>query len=85
MSRNDEEHRVIDKLEHAAEEGGGIVEFTADEAAVLRKVIKFVRGVEALGWLGGVIKNALLLLGGLLLAWTQLGDWISLHILGKGH
>ena len=84
MSRHDEEHTVIDKLESVAEEGGGEVAFTHEEALVLRKVIKVVRGIEALGWLGSVVKNILLLLGGLLLAWTQLGNWFSTHILGKG-
>jgi hypothetical protein len=79
-----DEGAVIDKLEHVAEEGGGTVAFTPEEAIVLRKVIKFVRGIEALGWIGTIAKNVLLLLGGLLVAWTQLGDWIAAHILGKG-
>lgn len=85
MSRDDEEHRVIDKLEQAAQEGGGVAVFTAEEAVVLRHVIKFVRGVVALGYIGTIVKNALILLGGLLLAWSQLGDWISQHLLGKGN
>jgi hypothetical protein len=85
MSRHDEEHRVIDKLSDVADKGGGEVSFSHDEAIVLRKVIKFVRGIEALGFLGTVTKNALLILGGLLIAWTQLGDWISQHVLGKGN
>jgi len=85
MSRLLEEQTVIDKLSHVADDGGGPVEFSPEEAAVLRKVIKVVRGVEALGWLGTVIKNILLLLGGLLIAWSQLGDWFSQHILGKGN
>lgn len=78
------EEEVVSKLESVADEGGGTVEFTAEEAATLRKVIKFVRGIEALGWLGTVIKNVLVLLGALLVAWSQLGDWFTQHILGRG-
>jgi len=77
------EEEVITKLE-SVDKGGGTLVFSADEVRVLRKVAKAVRGVEALGWLGGVIKNALVLLGGLLLAWSQLGDWFYTHIIGKG-
>jgi hypothetical protein len=79
-----DDEQVLGKLEAAAAIGGGPVEFTPDEAIVLRRVIKVMRGIDALGFMGGGIRKILMWVAGILVVWSQIGDWIVAH-LGKGH
>lgn len=77
---NDNETAAVSKLERAAD--GATVAFTTEEAVVLRRVIRIVRGLDALGWLGGGLKNVLFWAGGMYLAYWAFADWV-LKAMGK--
>lgn len=75
------EKATVQKLEHAANEHAAAL-FSAEEVIVLRRMIRIVRGLDALGWVGGGVKNVVFWAGGMYLAYIAFFDWI-LKAMGK--
>jgi hypothetical protein len=70
----DTEKAAVRKLEHVSPDEA--VVFTAEEVVVLRRMIRIMRGLDALGWLGGGVRNVVLWAGGMYLAYWAFADWI---------
>ena len=74
------EGETLEKLDQAA--SGKRVQFTEDEGVVLRRVIKIVTALDALGWLGRGVKQVLIWAVGMYAAWLAFGG-IVLGLLNK--
>ena len=75
-----DEVEAFRKLDLAA--NGASVRFTPDEGIVLRRVIKIISALDALGWLGRGVKQALIWAVGMYAAWVAFGGMI-LALLNK--
>ena len=86
MDDREREERAIEKLREVLRKDELHV-FTKDEVMVLRNVIKVHRGLMALGWVGGFMRNTILIIMTIITGYLALTgaitEWIKKIMVGE--